>query len=100
MRNEVCALITRTAAGSTVREPEKEVWCDKKSCVRSEYYAAYAVNLLPRFVLVVDSLDFESCAILDGEMRIYPSRVRYDGAVFEILRTYEPNINDIELTVG
>lgn len=102
MRNDICKLITRITTGSEVEEIENEVWCDKKSCVRSEYYTAYAVGLKPRFVLKVDTSDFESCAITVDGVTEYPTRVNYQGQILEILRDYadEKKPDETELTIG
>ena len=59
MKNEECILITRKATGADISNKETGVFCEKKSVVRNEYYAAYAVGLRPRLTLTIYQPDYE-----------------------------------------
>lgn len=96
MRNEICTLIAVYAEGSERKQRELEVFCSRKSANRSEYYAAYAVGLKPRFVLEIDPMDWES--ISQPESR--PNKVLYRGEELNILRDYQTDESTLELTVG
>ncbi len=106
MRNEVCTLIVSYPAYGKIAEIEKDVFCSRKSAVRSEFYAAYAVGLKPRFVLQLDPMDWK--AILDllpkdlpeDVKEIAPNKVRYCGSVYNIYRDYQTDESTIEITVG
>ena len=100
MRNEVCILITLTADGSKVDPAEIEVFCNKASCTRSEFYQAYAVGLSPKLSLEIDPEDFENASILKNEELVNPQQVVYKGARYNILRTFQKDESTLSLTVG
>lgn len=100
MENEICSLIIRKASGSEILESEQEVYCKKKSCTRSEFYAAYTVGLSPRFILEIDPMDFEFCSAQSETGNLYPTKVKYNGMTYTILRTYEADETSMEMTVG
>lgn len=100
MRNDICVLITEVSNGSDIEITETEVWCEKTSCVRSEFYQAYAIGLRPKYNLDLDLYDYESASVMrDGE-KTYPVKVKYNDVTFNILRTYETDGFSISLTVG
>lgn len=100
MRNEVCILVTLTASGSEVDPAEIEVFCNKASCTRSEFYQAYAVGLSPKLSLEIDPEDFENASILENEELVNPQQVVYKGARYNILRTFQKDESTLSLTVG
>lgn len=102
MRNELCTLIVSYALASEVQQVELEVFCRRKSTVRSEFYAAYGVGLKPRFVLELDFLDWEAAsALLPAEVeRKAPDKVYFHGLEYNIYRDYQVDENTIEITVG
>ena len=72
------------------------MFCSRKSAGRSEYYAAYAVGLKPKFVLEIDPMDWESLT----EQGEHANKVIYKGTEYNILRDYQTNESSLELTVG
>lgn len=96
MRNELCKLIARYSEEEVISQKETEVFCRKKSAVRSEFYAAYAVGLHPRIVLEIDPMDWEYAAGPDGA----PTMVSYHGKLYNIYRDYQTDESTMELTVG
>ena len=96
MRNDICILVLNYAAGEEIKKKELQVFCSRKSAGRSEYYAAYAVGLKPKFVLEIDPMDWESLT----EQGEYANKVIYKGAVYNILRDYQTDESSLELTVG
>lgn len=70
-------------------ETEKEVWADKRSVRRTEFYAADKVGRKVDAVFVVNAVDY------DGETEIEWNKKKYD-----VVREYQPpnNIDKIELT--
>ena len=102
MRNDVCTLIIRVANGSQVTETSKEIFCTKSSCVRSEFYQAYGVGLKPKLNIDIDPEDYDSMSILSNGTLITPQKVAYNGAVYNILRTYQDPKDEstLSLTVG
>ena len=102
MRNDECTLITRKATGENITDKETGVFCEKKSVVRSEYYAAYAVGLRPRLTLSIYQPDYELSFVANDDGTIEePSQVIYNDRKYNIYRTYEVQENDeVELTIG
>lgn len=100
MRNDVCTLITRTANGSQISENEIEIFCEKSSCTRSEFYQAYGVGLSPKLNLEIDPEDYENASVLVGDKNITPQKVIHNGAKYNILRTYQKDESILSLTVG
>ncbi len=102
MRNDECTLITRKAIGENIADKETRVFCEKKSVVRSEYYAAYAVGLRPRLTLSIYQPDYELSFMVNDDGTIEePSQVIYNERKYNIYRTYEAQENDeVELTIG
>lgn len=96
MRNDICTLILSYADGAEIKRKEQQVFCSRKSAGRSEYYAAYAVGLKPKFVLEIDPLDWESLT----ERGEHANKVIYKGAEYNILRDYQTDESSLELTVG
>ena len=66
----------------------KSIFCDVLSVKRTEFYQAQAVGYKPEKVFKVKQIDFD-------EKYNY---VKYNEKEYQILRTYEPNAVDIELT--
>lgn len=102
MRNEICTLIVSYSSGEEVAEIEKDVFCNRKSAVRSEFYAAYAVGLKPRFVLQLDPMDWASMVdcLPENAKENVPNKVRYGGREYNIYRDYQTDESTIEITVG
>ncbi len=96
MRNDICTLIATYADGAEIKRRELEVFCSRKSAGRSEYYAAYAVGLKPKFVLEIDPMDWESLS----EQGSQANKVLYREVEYNILRDYQTDESTIELTVG
>ncbi len=100
MRNDICTLVTLTADGSEVEPMENEVFCEKSSCTRSEFYQAYAVGLSPKLTLEIDPEDYENASVIKSEQIINPQQVMYKGARYNILRSYQKDESTLSLTVG
>lgn len=102
MKNEECILITRKATGADISNKETGVFCEKKSVVRNEYYAAYAVGLRPRLTLTIYQPDYELSFVENDDRTIEePSQVIYNDRKYNIYRAYEVQENDeVELTIG
>jgi hypothetical protein len=100
MRNDICTLVTLTADGSEVEPMENEVFCEKSSCTRSEFYQAYAVGLSPKLTLEIDPEDYENASVIQSEQIVNPQQVMYKGARYNILRSYQKDESTLSLTVG
>lgn len=99
MRNELCTLVAIWQEEGRLKRKETEVYCGRKSAGRSEFYAAYAVGLKPRFVLEIDPADWEWASertVKDGQ----PVKVLYQGVEYNIYRDFVTDESSMELTVG
>ncbi len=66
----------------------EKIWCEPKSIRMSETYQARAVGLKPEITLIIRQEDY------DGQ-----ERVKYDGILYKILRTYKTEKSKIELVL-
>lgn len=100
MRDEICTLITKVRNGNLITDNNQVIFCEKKSCTRSEFYAAYAIGLKPQCILSISPDDYEQQSYVNEEgRRIYPSQVIYNGVRYNILRTYCPYPGEMEVTI-
>ena len=100
MRNDICQLITAIPEGTEIVFREREIFCEKKSVVRSEFFSAYAVGLTPQIMISIDPDDFSNCSEVHEGKKYHPTKVRFDGEVYVIIRTYQKNIGELEITAG
>lgn len=68
---------------------KREIFVNKKSITRSEFYASMQVGIKPTIVLEVRVEDFDTA-----------NKVEYEGNTYDIIRTYQKNDNLIELVCG
>lgn len=99
MKNEVINLCVTEANGAILSETKYQVFAEKKSVTRTEFYGAYQTGLNPKYIFVVNSLDYEMTRRVEDSIETYAQKVEYNGAKFTIIRTYDDG-NDVELTVG
>lgn len=101
MRNDIVTLITLNQSGIEIKEEKKQVFAEIKSVNRSEFYASYGVGLTPKWVININPDDYNMSKFkLENGANIYATQVEIDGTVFSILRTYQKDSNNIEITVG
>ena len=65
-----------------------KTWCKPKSIRMAEAYQAQAVGMKPEITLVVRQEDYSG-----------QTRVKYDGIVYKVLRTYRTGRSMIELVL-
>ena len=99
MRNDICVLITPVPEGIEITPHETEVFCEIKSVVRSEFFAAYGVGLTPKLTININPDDYKVCIKTIGNQKYRPSQIRYDGELFTIIRAFQKNIGEREITV-
>ena len=76
---------------------EYPVYVTEKSATRSEYYAALQSGIQIKLVLEMRLEDWEQTAHISGGKKEYATQLEYDGAVYDILRTYRENKAKIEI---
>ena len=101
MKNEAIELLVITEGqdvdGFPIRtEHSTDCFADVQSAKRSEFYQAASVGINVQMVVVVNYDDYKSAYFEN----IKPNRVRVDGELFRILRTYRKKTSgEIELTL-
>lgn len=102
--NDQATLVTVTASGATLTKKETTLFCAKKSVRYSEFYAATQVGINPKYVFEFNLEEYETAIVTTGEApnleKHRPTELIYDGETFNIIRTYEPDVYTIEITVG
>lgn len=96
-------LVTQYKEGTTIKENKKEIFASVKSVARNEFYTAYAMGLRLKHIFVIHSWEF-SCADYPVTTETvtttyHPTHVRYNGELYEIVRTYEVDRGLMEITV-
>ena len=66
---------------------ESEVWADRKSVSRQEFYQAQQAGVRADVVFVVNALDYAEQSI-----------VRVGGVYYDVSRSYQTELDKIELT--
>lgn len=96
-------LVTQYKEGTTIKEYKKEIFASVKSVARNEFYTAYAVGLRVKFVFVIHSWEFSVAdypVTTEQVTTTYkPTHIRYNDDLYEIVRTYETDRGQLEITV-
>lgn len=97
MRDTKVTLITEVPVGASIARHETEVWAEKKSVGRTEFYQAYGAGLKASAVYSIGALDYEaSCH--DG---YEPSSMVVDGRLRSVVRVYHDTTKDeYEVTIA
>jgi len=81
---------------------ETDVFLKKKSVSGTEFYKAVQSGITPSITFETRTIDFELTRHLEKDTNkpLYATQVKYDGAVYDIIRTYDkPNVDDITVIV-
>ena len=77
---------------------EKPVFVRKKSATRTEFYEAVRAGMAVTVVFEVRLEDWEQTKhITSNRKAAYASQIRYDDAVYDIVRVYAPDKSMVEL---
>ena len=95
-KNEIIELesitITTDDAGDSITVPMwKEIFAEKRSIGSSEFYQAHSEGLKPEFKFIIHPSEYNRKT--DGP------HIQYDGEQFKIIRTYEKDSENLEITV-
>ena len=99
MRNQLVDVITQYNDGTGIKRKVHTVFAEKKSASRDEFYKAYAAGTSPKYIFSFDQLDFKCCDVYVDGKKFHPTHIRFDGEEFEIVRSYEKGMHDVEVTV-
>lgn len=102
MFNDIAKLIYYEVVNNKPVKKEVEVYANKKSVTRQEFYTSYQAGLNPKCVFELRSIDYELTKQLEEDTHkpIYAGQIEYEGGVYDIIRTYENQYGMIELTCG
>ena len=96
-------LVTQYKDGTTIKEHKREIFASIKSVARNEFYTAYSMGLRLKHIFVIHSWEFSIAdypVTTDQVTTTYrPTHIRYEGELFEIVRTYEVERGQLEITV-
>jgi SPP1 family predicted phage head-tail adaptor len=91
--------ITQDADGFDIEtKTETEVCVNVKSVARTEFYSALQSGYKPTIGFEVHSFDFDLTKHMVGNKALYADKVEYEGAIYEIIRTYVKQNEIMELT--
>lgn len=68
-------------------ESEKQVFADVKSVSRNEFYSAMQAGVKATAIFVVNAFDYSD-----------ESEIEYNSKRYTVVRSYQTNLNDVELT--
>lgn len=100
MRNELITLVTKYPDGTEVKTKKIELWAEKKSVTRTEYYAAIASKLKPKYVFDINPEEYHLADETIDEKTYHATHVQYEGFLLEIIRTFDKSMDSMEMTVG
>lgn len=88
----------KDADGFPVEKAEKyPKYVTRKSATRSEFYQALQSGIQVKLVVEMRVEDWEETAYMVGKRKEYPTQLEYDGAVYDIVRTYQADKATIEI---
>ena len=76
---------------------ETEVFIDVKSVKRTEYYKAMQSGMELSIVFELRTVDYDLTEHFVAGKHLYADSVEYDSQIYDIIRTYKPNDEIIEL---
>jgi SPP1 family predicted phage head-tail adaptor len=66
---------------------ETKIFCGIKSIGRNEFYNAAVAGLKPEIIFIIHGYEYNS-----------QEKVKYDGKLYKVMKTYSTNFEEIELT--
>ena len=101
MYNDIIKLIGHKKENGDYVEFSIEVFAEKKSVTRQEFYASYQVGINPSCTFEINADDWELTKTIEEDTfrPLYATNVEWEGARYDIIRTYEKN-DMVELTCG
>lgn len=95
MKNKKIKLIKKIRIGKDkdlnveYKDETKEIFAEIRSVYGNEFYTAGTQDIKPEAVLIIYPFEYSS-----------EKTIEYDGKRYEVIRTYEKNINELEITIG
>lgn len=100
MKNDAIELVTQYKEGKELKEKSVTLFAERKSVTSNRFYSAYAVGLRPQhdFVIHKDEYNLANVITADGVLH-NATHVRYGGQLYSIIRTYDSDMFNMEITV-
>lgn len=95
MKLESIELVTQYKDGTEIKENSVKVYAKKKSLTRNEFYSAYGVGLRPSYIFVIHTYEYKLADV--GSYRA--THIRHNGQLYEIVRAYEVDRFNTEITI-
>ena len=83
-----------------IGEIKTEVFAQKLSVTRTEFYSAMQSGMRPSIVFKVWNDDYELTKHTQNGKSVYADKVEYDGSKYDIIRTYSKDETYLELVCG
>ena len=99
MRSESIELITEYKQDKEIKQYSKKIYAHIKSLSRNEFYSAYGVGLRVQHIFTVLPCEYKLADVVIGDKVYHATHVKYKGEIFEIVRSYEVDRFNMELTV-
>jgi hypothetical protein len=90
---------TTTQSGVEIAESTATILGKKKSVNRTEFYAAYGVGLRLSHIWEIIPEEFTLADVTVNGKTYHATHIRYNGELYEIVRTYQVNEYALEITV-
>lgn len=104
MRDSKVTLITKYKATATAKELTThtvDIWAEKKSVNRTEFYEAYTSNLKPKNIIDVLPSEYKKGIVVTDDGDVFePTRIIVDGRESNIIRVFSHHDYSMEITVG
>lgn len=88
-----------TQSGVKIAESTATILGKKKSVNRTEFYAAYGVGLRLSHIWEIIPEEFTLADVTVNGKTYHATHIRYNGELYEIVRTYQVNEYALEITV-
>jgi len=84
----ITQIMTEDEIGNQIPvETKKDILCGLKSIGRNEFYSAAATGLKPEITFIVHAYEYSG-----------QRKVEFEGVPYNVIRTYEPSFEELELT--
>ena len=99
MKANAIELVVQYKDGAEIKENTAKIFASKKSVSRNEFYAAYGVGLKTGYIFVIHPSEFCLADLEVGGVVYSATHIRYNGTLYEIVRTYQKDNYNLEITV-
>ena len=105
MKNDLVTLIVEVTTSNERGFPEttetrfENIFARISDVKYTEFYAAAAANIRVQLMATLNTEDISHCYVESGSRKYIPSKLEYDGTVYEIVRRYRVDEVNTDLTL-